>query len=150
MLCSMYAACAKMKLAPEIDFTKINDAYAETNKHELSPHVVHKILFQIKFSSDNDGIGDIISFYNSLFVPSLTGLWRSIIKEADEIPTAEAPVLLDLFFVEGKKTDLPKPNPQVQVQQVTTPVTTEGLSQVPSISEAARTEVVLDSKCAAV
>jgi hypothetical protein len=64
MLCSMYAACAKMKLAPEIDFTKINDAYAETNKHELSPHVVHKILFQIKFSSDNDGIGDIISFYN--------------------------------------------------------------------------------------
>lgn len=64
MLCTLYAVCTKMKLAPKVNFRKIIRAYEEKNSSFLSPSVVHKILYRISNCSEVGGIGDIVSLYN--------------------------------------------------------------------------------------
>ena len=75
LLCAVYAVCTKMKLAPEMTFRKIIGAYEKKTEAYLSRDVVHDILYRIDDCSEDGEIGNIVSLYNNVFVPSMIGLW---------------------------------------------------------------------------
>ena len=64
MLCTLYAVCTKLKLAPQVNFRKIIKAYEQKISSYLSPSVIHNILYRISNCSEVGGIGDIVSLYN--------------------------------------------------------------------------------------
>ncbi|KAL3784536.1 hypothetical protein HJC23_012171 [Cyclotella cryptica] len=64
MLCTLYAVCTKMKLAPHTNFRTIVHAYVQKNSSYLSHSVVHNILYSISNCSEGGGVGDILSLYN--------------------------------------------------------------------------------------
>lgn len=83
MLCSLYLACTKMKLAPTVSFQKIKNAYLEVNERFYDTSTLNAILYDIKMSDDspsNKERGNIVSFYNKVFAPNVRPFWKSFVK----------------------------------------------------------------------
>lgn len=80
MLCSLYLVCSKMKLAPNVSFQKIKDAYMEMNESFYNTTTLNTIFYEMKLSSSNNDCGNIVSFYNSVFTPNLRPFWKSFIN----------------------------------------------------------------------
>ena len=84
MICSLYLVCSKMKLAPSVSLQKIKDTYIEMNKTFFTKSTLNAILHEIKLSANNDESGNILSFYNKVFVPNVCPFWKSFVGEAPD------------------------------------------------------------------
>eukprot|EP00986_Skeletonema_menzelii_P021016 scaffold32929_cov160-Skeletonema_menzelii.AAC.1 len=85
MLCSLYLACSKMKLAPTVGFQKIKDAYMEMNERFYDTSTLNSIFYEVKLSelpSSNAKRGNLVSFYNEVFTPNVRPFWKSFVKGA--------------------------------------------------------------------
>jgi len=76
ILCTMYGVCKIMKVEPELTFSKIIEVYTTVRGSELGERACHRIVRHIKLNShdqdtDDTEYGNIIQFYNVLFVPAL-------------------------------------------------------------------------------
>jgi hypothetical protein len=70
ILCSMYAVCNKVNRMTWLSFKDITHNYrcvCENNRN-ISPVEVGKILWQVTLSEENKS-GDIVKFYNNVFIP---------------------------------------------------------------------------------
>lgn len=88
LLCSLYGVCKIMNLEPDLSFSRIIGAYTKVRGSELGERTCNRLFRQIKLSSylkqSTDERGDIIKFYNILFVPALKNhlLMSKSLKEA--------------------------------------------------------------------
>lgn len=85
MLCSLYLACSKMKLAPTVGFQKIKDAYLEVNESFYNTSTLNAIFYDIKMSdvsSSNGERGNIVTFYNKVFAPNVRPFWKSFMERS--------------------------------------------------------------------
>lgn len=79
ILCTMYGVCKMMKFEPELTFSKIIEVYSTLRGPELGERACHRLVRHIKLASKADmeatsakkQEGNIIQFYNTLFVPAL-------------------------------------------------------------------------------
>jgi len=79
VLCTMYGVCKMMKVEPELSFSKIIEVYTLSRGSELGDRTCHRLVRHIKLISDAEAkedpekrqYGNIIQFYNALFVPAL-------------------------------------------------------------------------------
>ncbi len=78
MLCSLYLACCKLKLAPTVDFQKIKDAYMKLNEKFYDKSTLNAIFFEVKLSEPAER-GNLVAFYNDIFTPNVRPFWKSFV-----------------------------------------------------------------------
>lgn len=71
IMCSMYAVCNKVNQMSWVSFREITQNYRTNieNTRTISSAEVGKILLEVTI--DSDKIGDLVKFYNNVFIPSL-------------------------------------------------------------------------------
>eukprot|EP00956_Cyclotella_meneghiniana_P026645 scaffold58118_cov37-Cyclotella_meneghiniana.AAC.10 len=93
MLCCLYMICRKAGMARQITFCEIVRVYEREKRRCLSEELVMSILYRIEncsVDSDGGGVGDILAFYNNIFVPSIKGLWSAFLESTDMSGTKES------------------------------------------------------------
>ena len=83
ILCTLYGVCKLMKVEPELTFAKTIEVYSIVRGAELGDRACHRLTRHIKLMTDIEAMdemesspakkqyGNIIQFYNSVFVPVL-------------------------------------------------------------------------------
>ena len=79
LLCTMYGVCKMMKFEPEVSFSNIIHVYTLVRGSELGDRACERLVRHVKLLSDAEAAkspnkrqyGNIIQFYNILFVPAL-------------------------------------------------------------------------------
>jgi hypothetical protein len=73
ILCCLYGVAKTMKYTPELTFTRIIDAYVVVRGQDIGDITCQRIVRHIKLNNETDDtpIGNIITLYNSVFVPRM-------------------------------------------------------------------------------
>jgi hypothetical protein len=93
IMCAMYAVCNKVNKMSWICFRDIMNVYRVVceNNRNISPVEIGKILSQATL--DDNKAGDIVKFYNNVFIPDLkVFILQSPQENASSMPLPEIPV----------------------------------------------------------
>ncbi|KAL7507873.1 hypothetical protein ACHAXN_006249 [Cyclotella atomus] len=83
MMCALYIVCSKMELADKIGLREIVKGYKVEKGGCLSEEVVMDILYRVKGCGVGGEEGNIVTFYNTVFVPGMKGLWGAFLRSFD-------------------------------------------------------------------
>lgn len=78
LLCTIYGVCRVMNIQPKISFSEVIDAYLTIREEDQGERVCRIIIRHVKLASpgnesrtDQEAVGNIIVFYNSVYVPKM-------------------------------------------------------------------------------
>jgi hypothetical protein len=108
ILCTIYGVCKIMKLSPDKSFRDINEVYIDINRKRMSEAECKNIVHKINIG-DEDHVGNIIVFFNDIYVPAMGTHLRT--SKSMEASTAE----LKKFFSEGQSGTTNEVNSKVDV-----------------------------------
>ena len=93
LLCTIYGVCRVMNIQPKISFGKVIDAYLTIREEDQGERACRIIVRHVKLELREDGsqsehqvVGNIITFYNSVYVPKMQKyfLGSKALKQASE------------------------------------------------------------------
>jgi len=152
LLCSIYGVCRVMKTKPTTTFGKIIDAYIAARGGEQGERACRAIVRHVKFVSPGNEnrrgtpvAGDIISFYNSVYVPKMQKYFLSSksLKRSAELYKTK------LDVKEISRDQIPKNKNPVESAQNRTSTSMSLDSKRKSASPSPKTQSTLQRKVAA-